>query len=220
MKRASILARALVQQLRSNPFTQTRSSMMIRTSAQPALAIALVFGMATMANAGKTEVTKPFKVVGGGVAPEGLRPPGEVTTHLIDGTATHLGHHMGVGTFDIYTLAPTSPTTLAGTFGSHDPCVFVAANGDELVCYYGRTDKGAADVGEFEITVVGLTEDGAPIVVALFIAEFVVQPESTGRFAGASGNWIMYAQTEPFILGSSDPVAYTWEGEGTISIPK
>ena len=180
-----------------------------------------VLGMATLAGAAKkTAVTKPFKVTGGGVAPEGLRPPGEVTTHLIDGTATHLGHHTGEGDFDIFTLVPTSPTTLEGTFGSHDPCVFVAANGDELVCYYGRTDKGAAEVGTFEITVVGGTPE-APLVEAFFIAEFVVQPDlSTGRFDGATGSWTMFAQTEPFILGSSDPVDYTWEGEGTLTLPK
>lgn len=191
---------------------------MMRTATRIALAIAVVFAVTAQLYA--DEVTKPFKVSGGGVAPEGLRPPGEVTTHLIDGTATHLGHHTGVGTFDIFTLAPTSPTTLAGTFGSNEACVFVAANGDELVCYYGRPDKGAAAVGTFEITVVGVTEGGDPIVEALFIAQFVVQPESTGRFAGASGTWIMFAQTEPFVLGSSDPVGYTWEGEGTLSIPK
>jgi hypothetical protein len=186
-----------------------------------AAALVALLGMATLTSAGgKTEVTKPFKITGGGVAPEGLRPPGEVTTHLIDGNATHLGHHTGVGNFDIFSLAPTSPTTLEGTFGSHDPCVFVAANGDELVCYYGRTDKGAEAVGTFTLTVVGVTDGGAPIVEALFIAEFVPQPESTGRFAGASGSWIMYAQTEPFVLGSDDPVAYAWEGEGTLTLPK
>jgi hypothetical protein len=179
-----------------------------------------VFGVGTLGVAGKkSEVTKPFKVKGGGIAPEGLRPPGEVTTHLIEGTATHLGKHTGEGNFDIYTLIPTSPTTLSGTFGSHDPCVFVAANGDELVCYYGRPDKGAAAVGTFEITILDATSEGF-LVEALFIAEFVPQPESTGRFAGAGGSWIMYAQTEPFILGSDDPVAYTWEGNGTLTLPK
>jgi hypothetical protein len=185
-----------------------------------AVALVVIFGLATFASAGKkTSVTKPFKVKGGGVAPEGLRPPGEVTTHLIDGTATHLGHHTGEGSFDIFSLAPTSPSTLEGTFGSHDTCVFEAANGDELVCYYGRTDNGAAEVGTFTINVLDVTPEG-PLVEALFIAEFVVQPESTGRFAGASGSWIMYAQTEPFVLGSSDPVAYTWEGVGTITLRK
>lgn len=64
------------------------------------------------------------------------------------------------------------------------------------------------------------SDDGAPIVVADFIAEFVPQPESTGRFAGASGGWIMYAWTEPFVLGSNDPVYYSWEGEGTLTFPK
>src|SRR4051812_32593406 len=113
---------------------------MSRASALSVRAIVLiaVFAMATLAVAAKpATVTKPFKVTGGGIAPEGLRPPGEVTTHLIDGAATHLGHHTGEGNFDILSLAPTSPTTLEGTFQSHDPCVFIAANGDELVTYYG-----------------------------------------------------------------------------------
>lgn len=173
-----------------------------------------------MAEAGKpTQVTKPFKITGGGIAPEGLRPPGEVTTHLIDGKATHLGHHTGVGNFDIYSLAPTSPSTLEGTFGSHDPCVFVAANGDELVTYYGRPDKGAPAVGTFVITILDVTDEGL-LVDAEFHAEFVVQPESTGRFAGASGSWFMIANTDPFILGSDDATNYTWEGTGTLTIPK
>ncbi|MGD9856453.1 MAG: hypothetical protein AB7U20_16020 [Planctomycetaceae bacterium] len=178
--------------------------------------------LATIAPAG-AQVTKPFKIKGGGVAPEGLRPPGEVTTHLIEGTATHLGKHTGVGTFDIYTFAPddpVSPTFFSGTFGSHDPCVFVGANGDELVCYYGRPDKGASDVGTYVLTIVGATGDGAPIVVGDFYAEFVVQPESTGKFAGATGSWIMHAQTDPFVLGSSDPVNYQWNGETKLTFNK
>ena len=53
------------------------------------------------------------------------------------------------------------------------------------------------------------------------IAEFVAQPlESTGRFAGATGGWIMYAETEPFVLGSADPVEYSWEGEGELTFAK
>src|SRR5262249_9854584 len=129
-----------------------------------------------------------------------------LTTHSIDGTATQLGRHTGQGSFDILSL---DLTTFEGTFASHDACVFVAANGDELVTYYGRTDKGADDVGTFVITVLGSTSDGNLIVQAEFFAEFVVQPESTGRFAGASGSWFMIANTEPFILFTSDPVAYT-----------
>lgn len=30
----------------------------------------------------------------------------------------------------------------------------------------------------------------------------------------------MIANTEPFVLGSSDPVGYRWEGEGTLAFPK
>jgi len=195
---------------------------MSRTSLRTVAIVTLValLGMVSLtAAAKKTTVTKPFKIKGGGIAPAGLRPPGEITTHSIEGTATHLGKHTGDGSFEILSLAPVSESSLAGTFSSHDACVFVAANGDELVCYYGRTDKGAADVGTVEINILGATDEGL-LVEALFIAEFVPQAESTGRFAGATGSWIMYAQTEPFILGSDDPAAYTWEGEGTLTLPK
>lgn len=164
------------------------------------------------------QVDKPFKITGGGVAPDGLAPPGAVTTHLIAGTATHLGRHEGIGSFVTDTPVPTSPNTFQGNFASDEPCVFVAANGDELVCHYGRTDKGAAEPGEYELTIVGFTEQNVPIVEALFVAEFVPQPEeSTGRFAGATGSWIMYARTEAFVLFSTDPTAYSWEGEGKLT---
>jgi hypothetical protein len=56
---------------------------------------------------------------------------------------------------------------------------------------------------------------------AFFVAEFVpVADLCTGRFAGVSGNWVMYAQTEPFLLGSSDPLPYSWHGEGTLTFQK
>lgn len=171
-----------------------------------------VVAVACVTAAADDQVTKPFKVQGGGIAPTGLRPYPEITTHLIDGTATHLGHHTGDGNFDIYSLDFTSPTTLEGTFGSHDACIFVAANGDELVTYYGREDKGADDIGTFVITILDVTEEGL-LVEAEFHAQFVVQPESTGKFAGASGSWIMIANTAPFILGSEEPVEYSWEGK-------
>jgi hypothetical protein len=197
---------------------------MQRVSRSNVFAQAVIVAMAMLALTGRdvaAAVTKPFKVTGGGVAPDGLRPPGETTTHVFEGQATELGRHSGSGDFDIFSLAPDSPTSLAGTFASADPCVFEAANGDELVCYYGRTDKGASGIGTFEITFLGVTTGGDLIVEAEFIAEFVVQPVlSTGRFAGATGNWIMYATTAPFILGSSDPVEYSWEGEGTLTFPK
>ena len=30
----------------------------------------------------------------------------------------------------------------------------------------------------------------------------------------------MYAFSEPFVLGSDDPVAYSWEGQGTLTFRK
>lgn len=84
----------------------------------------------------------------------------------------------------------------------------MAANGDRLATYYGRTDFGASEPGTFELTILGVTDDGFLIVEALWIAEFVVQPElCTGRFAGVTGSWIMIATSEPFVLGSSQPLS-------------
>jgi len=63
---------------------------------------------------------------------------------------------------------------------------------------------------------------GADLIVeARWLAEFVVVPdESTGRFAGVTGSWIMDARSEPFVLGSDDPVAYSWEGSGRLTFPR
>jgi hypothetical protein len=109
--------------------------------------------------------------------------------------------------------------TIQGEFGSGTAYTFTAANGDELVTWYGRVDHGAATPGTFVLTIVGATSGGVPIVTARFVAEFVIDgAASTGRFAGASGSWIMIANTEPFVLGSSDPLAYWWEGEGRIQL--
>jgi hypothetical protein len=165
---------------------------------------------------------KPFTIVGAGVATSGLPLPGEAPRqHWSVGVATHLGLYHGDGTVKTDTAVPNPDGTITGEFGSGSPYVFTAANGDRLVCFYGRTDKGATDPGTFELTVVGATPAGRPIVTALFIAEFVVQPDlSTGRFAGATGSWIMYAWTEPFVLFSENPTAYAWAGSGSITFPK
>ena len=91
------------------------------------------------------------------------------------------------------------------------------ANGDKLACHYGRTDSGASEPGTFELTIVDVLDDGSLVVEALWIAEFVALPdECTGKFAGVTGSWIMYARSEPFVLGSDDPVYYWWEGEGRL----
>ena len=39
----------------------------------------------------------------------------------------------------------------------------------------------------------------------------------TGKFAGVTGSWVMVARSEPFVLGSDDPVAYSWEGQGQLT---
>lgn len=163
---------------------------------------------------------RPFKIVGAGVGPDGLPLPGEpAREHWVIGTATRLGRHIGYGSVQTFSAAPSAPTTISGEFGSGDPFVFVAANGDRLVCYYGRTDKGAATPGTFDLDIVGTADYGLGLEVeAAWIAEFVVQPElCTGRFAGCTGSWIMYAYSAPFVLGSTDPVYYAWEGEGELT---
>jgi hypothetical protein len=187
------------------------------------LPLAALVAVLALAGAPAHAQTKPFKVSGEGVGPEGLPLPGEGTGfHWIVGEATHLGRHYGEGTVQTDSAAFDPETgKITGEFGSGSPFVFEAANGDKLVTYYGRTDFGASTPGTFELTIVGVTENGDLIVEALWIAEFVVQPElSTGRFAGATGSWVMIAWSEPFVLGSDDPVYYGWEGEGEITFQK
>jgi hypothetical protein len=171
---------------------------------------------------GHAQVVKPFKITGSGVGPQGLPLPGQPPRpHWIVGNATELGRHFGYGTVETDTAA-FDPATgkIAGTFGSGSPFTFIAANGDLLVCYYGRTDHGASTPGTFELTIVDVLADGSLLVQALWIAEFVpVSDACTGRFAGVSGGWVMYATSEPFVLASSDPVNYSWEGQGFLTFP-
>jgi len=147
----------------------------------------------------------PFKVTGSGIGAHGIpTTPNTPAPHDATGTATHLGKYTGEGMFQLLTF--TSRTT--GTFNSATPFVFVAANGDRLAFNYA---------GTFELIPTG---DGKFIVV--FTAEFTPVAElSTGRFANVTGgSFIMVATTEPFVLGSTDPVAYSWVGEGTIEFAK
>jgi hypothetical protein len=165
---------------------------------------------------------KPFRITGEGSGPSGLPLPGQGPRfHWVVGNATHLGRHCGEGTVQTDSAAFNASGQIVGEFGSGSPFVFTGANRDELACYYGRTEFGASEPGAFELTIVDLLEDGSPVVEALWIAEFVVQPElCTGKFAGVTGSWIMYARSEPFVLGSDDPVNYAWEGEGKLTFPK
>jgi hypothetical protein len=187
-----------------------------------------------VADSASAQVIKRFKITGAGVAEEGFPLPGQPSrSHWSVGQATHLGRYQGQGTVDNFSLQPTDPTNPAtpgivatGTFGSGDPFVFTAANGDLLATYFGRVDKGASVPGEYEIRIVGFLPNNAPIFQAFWIAEFVAQPdESTGRFAGVTGSWIMYAKSAPFTsidpeVGIPGPLGYSWQGEGWLTFLK
>jgi hypothetical protein len=157
---------------------------------------------------------KPFKVTGGGIATEGLPlTPMTPAPHWAAGEATELGRYYGEGAFQV--LQFTGPTT--AEFDSAEPFVFVGANGDRLAFTYGDPANGAAGPGQVE-----LFPAGNGTVVAVFVAEFNPVPElSTGRFARVvGGGFIMTAVTEPFVLGATDPVGYTWSGAGTLEFRK
>jgi len=154
----------------------------------------------------------PFKVTGGGTAPDGLSVFGDDSMHNATGTATYLGKYSGnEGIANVISLEGLEGE-FQGTF------VFVAANGDRLACTYGDKDNGAEVQGTFSLMPV---DDGKFIVV--FLAEFNPIPgASTGRFEDViNGSFIMLAMTEPITLDLDDdgftvPFNYTWEGEGWI----
>jgi hypothetical protein len=177
-----------------------------------ALVVALVVGGSTA----QAQVV-PFKVTGGGPAPDGLSVLGAPSDHTATGTATHLGTYTGSGTAVVLTAPDATGTgTFQGTF------TFVAKNGDELVMTYGDTDNGAARVGEYQIVPVDETR-----VQVVFTAEFnPVVGESTGRFAKVvAGSFLMIATTEPFVLaidedGFTPPFDYSWTGKGTLTFAR
>jgi hypothetical protein len=159
----------------------------------------------------------PFKVTGGGPAPEGLSPFGADSPHSATGNATQLGKYSGNGVANVLSF---NPITGAGTF--HGSYTFVAANGDKLAFTYGDTANGAEQVGEFQ-----LYPAGGGNVYVVFVAEFNPIPaECTGRFKDViDGSFIMVATTEPFPLvldqdGFTPPFDYTWQGQGWIEFSK
>jgi len=176
-------------------------------------------GMLVLSATAQAQAPRPFRISGGGVAPNGLKVDGDlITKHEAMGEATHLGRHEGKGAFVL--LVDPSTGQLNGLFESYEPFEFVAANGDKLVAHYGNKKFGAATPGKYQLTFLGGTPE-APIVSAVFVAEFVVQPDlSTGRFKGAKGSWIMEARTSAFVLGSTAPCPYVWEGRGSIVMPR
>jgi hypothetical protein len=196
---------------------------MLRARLQKPIVSAALVAVLALACGSAQAQAKPFSIVGVGVGPTGLPLPGQAPrSHWSVGIASELGFYFGNGTVETDSAAPNPATgTIDGEFGSGSPYVFTGGNGDKLVCYYGRTDHGASEPGTFELTILDVLPDGSLVVQALFIAEFVIQPDlSTGKFAGATGNWVMYAQTAPFVLGSTDPVPYAWEGTGSITLKK
>jgi hypothetical protein len=170
---------------------------------------------------GQAQVEKPFKIVGVGIAPEALPLPGTGPSPIqIDkGQATHMGRHVGFGDVQTYDAAIDPNTgTIKGTFGSDLPFTFIDASGDELECTYGG-DSGSPNPGTFELFILDVTPEGYLIVEGAFIAEFVVQG-GTGKLAGTTGSWTMYAYSDPFILGAPIETAFRWEGEGKLTFQK
>ncbi len=185
----------------------------------PALILAC-FAVATLSSTSQIQAqrTRPFAVVGAGVAPTGVPLPGlPGRDHWAVGVATQLGIYYGEGGVQTDSAVPQPNGTIQGEFGSSKPFVFHSLGG-KLATYYGRTAFGASVPGEVTLTIVEARPDGTLIVTAHFVAEFVIQPDlSTGRFRGATGSWLMIADSEPFVLGSSDPFNYSWYGFGSIT---
>jgi len=137
------------------------------------------------------------------------------------GEATYLGVYYGDGSVQTDTAVPKSNGDISGEFGSGIesgtpvPYVFIGADGDRLACEYGQT-VSASTQGTFEL--VPLPTFGPGMYMAYFVAEFVPLPaQSTGKFAGVTGGWVMYAVTEPFLLGSTNPIPYAWYGTGSLT---
>jgi hypothetical protein len=59
-------------------------------------------------------------------------------------------------------------------------------------------------------------------VIGVWLAEFnPVISQCTGRFRSVvDGSFTMLAVTDPFVFGSSDPVGYSWSGEGSLVFGK
>ena len=172
-----------------------------------------------LASASAQAQVKPFKITGGGLAPEGISLiPGVPAPHDATGNATELGKYEGEGFFTL--LGFTSQLT--AEFASAPDFVFTAANGDQLTFTYGDVDNGAAQPGQVELFP---QSDGS--FIAVFVAEFNPDPsKSTGRFAKVvDGSFIMIAVSEPFTFDPNDPsrttpFEYTWEGKGTLTFSK
>jgi hypothetical protein len=174
---------------------------------------AVLPGTAAAAQANDSRVV-PFKITGGGPAPDGLPLFSTGTApHQATGTATALGAYTGSGTFELGSL--TISATGAVTASFQGSFVFVAANGDKLAVTYGD-GFSAVFTGQ-------LSADGTSVTNGKFDAFFTPDPgHSTGRFANViGGGWEMIAKAPLISListvpGYTAPFNYTWSGEGTL----
>ncbi len=194
---------------------------MLRTSRRNAVMVPLVALVAVLTlpcHRAEAQV-KPFKVKGEGNAPEGLSVVGEVSPYTASGTATHLGKYSGFGIAQVTGMdeEPADPDAVfTGSFTGG--FVFVAANGDRLVCEHPGT--------------FGVYSDGQGGLFAVFDAIFSptsltidgTTHESTGRFAHVSGSFRMIAVTESFVIdmqiGATTEFDFEWQGKGSLSFPK
>jgi hypothetical protein len=176
------------------------------------LHVALVVAILALTSHRAEAQAKPFKLTGGGIASAFPLAPGIPETHNAVGTATGLGAYYAEGAFEL--LTPPSDT-LSAEFSSAEPCVFTAANGDQLAFTYGDTSNGAAEPGQVQLYPVA---DG--LFVAVFVAEFNPDLENcTGRFAKLTGgSVIVTAVSDPFdpFNQPAEGIGYTWSGQGTL----
>jgi hypothetical protein len=169
-----------------------------------AFAIVLTFSQGSA----QAQVVKPFKITGGGPAPQGIfLTPGTPAIHYATGHATELDRYSCVGMFQL--LGPN-------TFSSAPYCIFMAEDGDVLACTYGDVTNGATGPG-----MVTLSPTPTGSFTARFVAEFNPVPAlCTGRFAKVTGgSFLMIAKSSPFSVGvaQTTPFTYTWEGEGSLT---
>ena len=162
--------------------------------------LAVTITLTSIASSAQAQ-TKPFRVSGGGTV-DALPLEGP-ETHWATGQATELGEYYALGVVQIDEF--TSATT--ADFSSAQPCVFTAANGDELVFDY---------VGQVTLT---------PVAGGKFTSKWVatftpVLAQCTGRFSKLTGgSFVMTALAGPFFLTDTN-IPYTWSGEGDLTFGK
>ena len=194
---------------------------MFRSSRLNEIVVPLIAIVALLAtNCPRAEAqTKPFAVVGRGNGPEGLSVVGGLSPYTMSGTALHLGRYSGLGVAQVTGMdaVPTDPhAVFTGTFtGGY---VFVAANGDRLVCQHPGTFAVYSDGhgGLFAIFDANFSPSSLTIGSTTYV--------STGRFAGVGGSFRMIAVTESFTIdmmtGSTTPFDLAWAGAGWLNFPK